>query len=172
MPARTRSKENQGKIAFRTRKSLRSGSLNVKNVEDLEATRSHNEMYRTAHLGPSQAVELRVSSRRLFVGVAKIDRRCKLSPVKPTRFASNNGIPSPRKRLFQDGKILQYTLRYTPFNGIAAGQLFTCSFLQWFLYLGICHHHIGTDLLTVADRRSTVQYCITFDLHRHFKTGH
>ena len=108
MPMRTRSSENQGKIEFRTRKSRRSVPANLKNVENLKINGSRSEARKAVRLGPSENIASIVASqnstRRVLSPLNKADSDLNLSPLRARDFASADGIQSPRKRLFEDGK--------------------------------------------------------------------
>ena len=109
MPVGTRSSETQSKIEFRTRKSCRNVPVKVENAKSLEVNESLREKRKLVRLGPSTiispSVALQNSSRQLFVQVAKVNGDHSLSPLKSGKVATTNGSSSPRKRLFDDGKM-------------------------------------------------------------------
>ena len=109
MPVGTRSSETQSKIEFRTRKSRRSVAVKVADATSPEINGSLREKRKFVRLGPSTttspSVSIQNSSRQLFVQVAKVNTNHSLSPLKSGKAAANNGSSSPRKRLFEDGKM-------------------------------------------------------------------
>ena len=110
MPVCTRSNENQARIPFRTRKTPRSAPAKVKNIDSLRSSGS----YKRERLGLSDAaILLQNPSRQLYVQLPRIKSGFKPSPLKSVQRFNDSKTPSPRKRLFEDGKLVIFRVLFT-----------------------------------------------------------
>ena len=106
MPVRTRANENQTRIEFRTRKTPRSAPAEVKSIDSLKSSRSYKRERLGLSDGTSPAILLQNPSRQLFVQLPRIKSGCTSSPLKSVLRFNDSKTPSPRKRLFEDGKLV------------------------------------------------------------------
>lgn len=106
MAMRTRSSENQGRIDFRARKCRRSVPVNLKKIDCLVKDGSRSEAYiRPTFVGHEDVTLLKESPLR---DSSPLKSRSSGSKTIHSNLVNPaiSGTLSPRKRLFQDGKLV------------------------------------------------------------------